>query len=186
MFTVDFEDVYKNRCFMPRFSFRTIKTIYIKLLRQKGSPESIARGVACGFFIGFLIPIGFQTGLAIGLAFLLKAKKIPAAAATWITNPVSVTFIYPVQCYVGARMLGQKLTFDSIHEMISSFMDAPSISSFVSLGGDVILIFVLGGLLFGIVSGVISYFATLGVVESYRKRKHKRLDKKLAAKASRE
>jgi uncharacterized protein (DUF2062 family) len=169
---------------MKLFSFRTIKTIYLKLLRQKGTPESIARGVASGFFIGFLIPIGFQTGLAIGLAFLLKAKKIPAAAATWITNPVTVTFIYPVQCYVGARLLGQKLTFDSIDEMISSFMEAPSVSSFVALGGNVILIFILGGLLFGIVSGVISYFATLGMVESYRRRKHIRLNKKLASQAS--
>lgn len=171
---------------MPRFSIRTIKTVYLKLLRQKGTPESIARGVACGFFIGFLVPIGFQTGFAIGLAFLLKAKKIPAAAATWITNPVTVTFIYPVQCYVGARVLGQELTFESIHDMISSFMDAPSISSFASLGGNVILIFILGGLIFGIISGVISYFATLGVVESYHRRKHMRLNKKLAAQASRE
>lgn len=159
---------------MARFSFRSVKTIYFRLLRQQGTPESISLGVACGFFIGFLIPIGFQTGFAIGLAYLLKAKKIPAAAATWITNPLTVTFIYPVQCYVGARLIGLNLNFEKINEMISSFMDAPSVSSFMALGGNVILIFLLGGAFFGIASGVLSYFATLGMVVSYRKRKKKR------------
>jgi uncharacterized protein (DUF2062 family) len=81
-------------------------------------------------------------------------------------------------------MIGQNLTFEKIHQMISSFMDAPSVSSFMALGGNVIVIFLLGGALFGIVSGVLSYFATYGMVVSYRKNKKRRLNKKLAAKAA--
>jgi uncharacterized protein (DUF2062 family) len=55
--------------------------------------ESTARGLALGFFIGLLVPIG-QTPLAAFLAISLRAHVIVAAAATLVTNPLTFPLIY--------------------------------------------------------------------------------------------
>jgi len=45
-------------------SRRIVKYYYLKVMRNSGSPEYIARGAALGIFIGFAIPIGFQIAAA--------------------------------------------------------------------------------------------------------------------------
>ena len=46
-------------------SRRIVKYYYLKVMRNSGSPEYIARGAALGIFIGFAIPIGFQIAAAV-------------------------------------------------------------------------------------------------------------------------
>lgn len=64
-------------------SRRIVKYYYLKVMRNSGSPEYIARGAALGIFIGFAVPIGFQIAAAVPLAFMLKGAKIPAVVLTF-------------------------------------------------------------------------------------------------------
>jgi uncharacterized protein (DUF2062 family) len=162
---------------------KKIRSWYIKLVKFKGSPDSVARGVAIGFFIGFLIPIGFQMVFAWLLAWLLKAKKIPALACTWITNHVTVIVIYPVQCYVGSLIMGQNLSYTEIKDILKDLIENRSWEAFSNLGSDIIIPFMVGGALFGIISGVISYFTAYGMILSYRNRVEARIKKRLAVQA---
>jgi uncharacterized protein (DUF2062 family) len=162
---------------------KRIRNIYIKLIKQTGSPDFVARGVAIGFFIGFLIPMGGQTIVALPLAWLLKAKKIPAVACTWVTNPWTVIFIYPIQCFVGAKVMGKPLSFHQINNILGEFMKQRTWESFNQLGSDIMIPFLLGGALFGIIAGAISYFTTYGIITSHRNRIESRLTKRLAAQA---
>ena len=168
---------------MALFTRKKIRNIYLKLIRQTGTPESVARGVAVGFFIGFLIPIGFQMVIASGLAYILKAKQIPALACTWVTNHVTVIFIYPVQCYFGMLLMGGSRSFAEVNELFKNFLHEHTWKAFTDLGMEIIVPFLLGGLIFGIVTGVISYFTSLGMIVSYRKRVEKKMRKRLADKA---
>ena len=163
---------------------KRMRNIYIKLIKQTGSPDFVARGVAIGFFIGFLIPMGGQTIVALPLAWLLKAKKIPAVACTWVTNPWTVIFIYPVQCYVGAKVMGGSLSFQQINNILGEFMKQRTWESFNQLGSNIMIPFLLGGALFGIISGTISYFTTYGIIVSHRNRIESRLTKRLAVQAA--
>ena len=43
---------------------------YMKAVRDKGTPEYIARGWAIGMFVGFAIPFGLQLAISIPLSFL--------------------------------------------------------------------------------------------------------------------
>ena len=95
--------------FMSRIYFkRKMLQLYAKIVREKASPEYIARGWAIGMFYGCLIPFGFQLLCSIPTAFILKGSKIGATIGTLITNHFSVFIIYPVQCYVGLLLMGTR------------------------------------------------------------------------------
>ena len=97
--------------------WRLLKIYYLKFIRTGGSPHKIALAVAIGFFIGCIIPIGLwgQTVISIVLAIKFKTNPGIAFAATWVSNPYSVVFIYPVFCFVGSRVIGTDLSFNYVN-----------------------------------------------------------------------
>ena len=165
---------------MTLFTRRKLRILYLKLVKQSGTPESIARGVAIGFFIGFLIPIGGQMIIATLLAFTFKARKIPAIACTWITNPWTIPFIYPFQCFLGAKLIGDDLTFKGINKLISIFIKEHTFESFTNMGTEIVIPFFIGGLFIGLIAAFGSYFASLGMIVSHEKRVEAKLVKRLA------
>ena len=60
--------------------------LYSKIVRDSGSPESVARGWAIGMFIGCTVPFGAQLVVSVPLAILMKASKVGAVVGTFINN----------------------------------------------------------------------------------------------------
>ncbi len=69
------------------------------------SRRGVATGVAAGLFIGLLIPVA-QILLAAVAAVALRANIPVAAAATFITNPLTVPPIYYAAYHLGAWATG--------------------------------------------------------------------------------
>lgn len=69
------------------------------------SRRGVAAGVAIGLFIGLLIPVA-QILLAATAAVILRANIPVAAAATFITNPLTVPPIYYAAYHLGAWATG--------------------------------------------------------------------------------
>ena len=69
------------------------------------SRRGVAAGVAAGLFIGLLIPVA-QILLAAVAAVALRANIPVAAAATFITNPLTVPPIYYAAYHLGAWATG--------------------------------------------------------------------------------
>jgi uncharacterized protein (DUF2062 family) len=69
------------------------------------SRRGVAAGVAAGLFIGLLIPVA-QILLAAVAAVALRANIPVAAAATFITNPLTVPPIYYAAYHLGAWVTG--------------------------------------------------------------------------------
>ena len=59
------------------------------LWMQEGTAGERARGIALGVFSGCFPFFGFQTLIGIILARLFKGNLLLAAAATWISNPLT-------------------------------------------------------------------------------------------------
>ena len=160
------------------------RKFYLKIVREKASPEYIARGWSIGMFFGCLIPIGGQLVCSIPTAFLLKGSKIGAVLGTFITNQVTVFFIYPVQCYAGAKLIGLDLSYGDIKEKLKDIVDASSFSEFVdaakSLAGDLTIAFFVGGAIMALVFTPITYVLVKRMVVVYRIRVEKRRRKRLA------
>lgn len=151
-----------------------LRQISMKIVRQGGTPEYIAGGVALGLFIGFLIPMGLQLIIVLPLAFLFRVSKVMAAAFTFVTNHLTIFIIYPVQCFVGSYLIFNPLSMRQIHEQLREFISGGEASVLWEIGMELLLSFFAGGLLFGLIAAVIGYKMTLSLIHAYRKKRSER------------
>jgi uncharacterized protein (DUF2062 family) len=140
---------------------RRFRYLYIRLIRLKDQPHELALGTAIGIFIGMTPTIPFHTVAAVALALVFKASKITAAVGTWICNPLTIYPIYKYSYEIGSFVL----RFDQNKKILKPLMDAINSVQLVDIaitmigaGGKVAAAFLLGGMLFGIVISVPSYF----------------------------
>lgn len=148
-----------------------------QMLREQATPEFIARGWAIGMFYGCAIPFGFQLILSIPTAIILKGSKIGATVGTFVTNHFSIFIIYPVQCWLGNRLLGGDLSYGAISHAIGDLVKEQSWESLARIGGDLVEAFFTGGLLFAAILTPLTYFGVRALVRRHRARKAAKLER---------
>lgn len=152
----------------------TLKKYYKKAVLDKGTPEYIARGWALGMFCGLAIPFGAQLIFSIPLSFVIKGSKIGATLGTLITNHVTIFVIYPVQCYVGNKLIGGELTFSHMQNVMQGVIESGKLESLLKLGMQLVISFFLGGVLFAVIAAPLTYIITKKLVILFRARREKR------------
>lgn len=146
------------------------------ILREQATPEFIARGWAIGMFYGCAIPFGFQLILSIPTAFILKGSKIGATVGTFVTNHFSIFIIYPVQCWVGNRLLGGNLSYGAISNALRDLVKEQSWDSLLQIGEELVSAFFTGGMLFAAIFTPLTYFGVRALVRRHRARKAAKLE----------
>lgn len=152
--------------------WRWLKNAYLRVMRTKASPHTIAMGVACGVFGGFLPalpPLPLQSSVALILAFICRGSKVPAVIATFISNPLNWVFFYWMQFKVGKHFVPFHVPFHP-REM--------SIHDYLNVGWNGLIILIIGGVVLGVPSAVIAYFITKPSIVAWRKRRMLRLLRK--------
>ena len=147
--------------------------LYAKMVREKASPEFIARGWAIGMFYGCAIPFGFQLALSIPTALLMRGSKIGAVVGTFITNHFTIFIIYPVQCYVGNKLIGGKLSYGAINDAMGQLISEKSYKALLGLGWELATSFFVGGALMAAVFTPLTYYGVKNLVTRRRARKAK-------------
>lgn len=132
--------------------FRQFKLNLIRLIRIKATPDSIARGMALGLFVGMTPTFGVQMFIALFLAFLLRQNKIAALIGVWNTNPLTAPFIYGLEYEVGRVLMGMP------H---ASLQISFTFETMKQLGWEVLAPLGLGSLILGIPVAAIGYALTL-------------------------
>lgn len=148
--------------------------LYNRIVKEKASPEYIARGWAIGMFYGCLIPFGFQLICSVPTSFLLKGSKIGATFGTLITNHFTIFIIYPVQCLVGNHLIGGELSYSAVNQAMQNVLKLQNYSALMELGYDLVISFFVGGAILALIMTPLTYFAVKKMVITHRKRKHKR------------
>ena len=156
---------------------RKLIWLYAKIVKEKASPEYIARGWAIGMFYGCLIPFGFQLLCSIPTAFILKGSKIGATIGTLITNHFSVFIIYPVQCYVGLLLMGKTRSMAELKEIMTGVIHASSYEALLSIGTELVAAFFIGGAILTAVMTPVTYFFVKSLVVKYRAKRIKQAEK---------
>ena len=146
-----------------------LSELYDKIVKERKSAEFIARGWALGVFVGSVIPFGIQIYIALPLSFLLKGSKIGALTGTLISNPLTILFLYPAQCWMGSRLLGKDISWDAISEALKGVLTQQDWSSLSQLSGDLVTSFFAGGLILAAVATPLAYFIVLHLVRNYRR-----------------
>ena len=146
-----------------------LSSLYGKIVKERKSAEFIARGWALGVFVGSVIPFGVQIYIALPLSFLLKGSKIGALTGTLISNPLTILFLYPAQCWAGSRLLGRDISWEAISEAMKDVLTQQDWSSLSQLSGHLVTSFFAGGLLLAAVATPATYFTVLSLVRNYRR-----------------
>ena len=148
-----------------------ISDLYRKIVKEQKPAGFIARGWALGVFVGSVVPFGFQIYISLPLSFLLRCSKIGALTGTLITNPVTIIFIYPAQCWVGSRIIGRALSWDAVTRAMNDVLANQDWATLMKLSSDLIASFFVGGFLLAAIATPIAYFAVLSMVCAYRRSK---------------
>ncbi|NJN73491.1 MAG: DUF2062 domain-containing protein [Limnothrix sp. RL_2_0] len=148
---------------------RRAKFWYLKVLRQEGTPEAIARGWACGVFTGCFPLFGLQMLLGLLLATILQGNKFTAAAGTWISNPLTYVPIYYFNFHVGQIVLQKPVTFDEAQLQSWSDMGVA--------GVHVVATLFLGCSVVGGTLGIGTYFLSLALTARWRSLKQKKAER---------
>jgi uncharacterized protein len=135
---------------------------------MKGEPHELALGMAFGIFAGMMPILPFQIAVAVTLALIFKASKITAALGTWITNPLNWYFLYYYSYKLGAfifRIPEEDKFFPTIMKAVEAVKAGGDpmilVNKMLGAGTLAVIVFLLGGLVMGIVSGIPSYFIFL-------------------------
>lgn len=121
-------------------------------------------------FYGCTIPFGFQLLLSIPTAVILRGSKLGATLGTLITNHFTIFVIYPIQCWLGNRLLGGRLSYGHIVAALREVVHEQSWESVLQLGGDLLEAFFLGGFVLAALCVPLTYFAVLRFVGFSRAR----------------
>ena len=142
-----------------------------KIVRDPLPPESVAAGWALGMFVGCAIPFGMQLVVSIPLAAMMRVSKVGATLGTFITNPVTILFIYPMQTWAVNKLLfGSSLSYEKLVETEWSWRAVRS------LGPEGMASFFLGGMILGIILAPLTYFAVRRIVLKSRARRAARAE----------
>ncbi len=151
---------------------RLTRLYYLRVMRTKAPPRTVAIGVACGVFGGCfpaIPPLPIQTLIALGAAIVFRGSKIPALVATYISNPLNWPFFWWAQYKIGEFFMPLGV------EMNMSDWD---VADYMTIGWRGVAILMMGGLVLGLPSGIATYFITLPLIKRYRARKALRLLRK--------
>lgn len=159
---------------MKKLKKRSFAYWYYKILKEKGTPDFIARGLATGLFVNFFMPSFFRKITAIPLAFLFRGSRIAAFAGTFITNTITISFIYPAQCYIGGYLIYKPLHYEQIKTVLNNIIQNPSFDEIFQLGKHLMLAFFAGGAFLGIIAAIPGYFIAYRLVEKYQKKRYAR------------
>lgn len=145
------------------------RSLLALMLRDRASPEFIARGWAIGMFYGCSIPFGFQLILSVPTALALKGSKVGATVGTFVTNHFTIFAIYPFQCWLGNRLLGGEMTQAQVGAALKGVLAEQSWDSLLALGGQLTASFFLGGAVLAAVFTPLTYFLVLRFVRRHRR-----------------
>ncbi|HEY9698730.1 MAG TPA: DUF2062 domain-containing protein [Trichocoleus sp.] len=146
---------------------RSLRYLYLRLLRLRDTPDQIAKGFAFGVFWGMFPLPGLQMAIAILTAALFRSSKIAAAAGTWLTNPITTLPFTALNFHIGQTVLGREwrdLPLGSLQ----------SLQSFMELGTEFITAYLLGCAIVGFCGGTLSYIVGVPTVAYLKQRLDRR------------
>ncbi len=158
---------------------RLSRFYYLKLKRLQGSPQSLAKGIAIGTFLGITPIIPLHTILVIVVTLITRTSTVAAFLATLIVcNPLTYVAQYYFSIVIGNAVTPYQFNWERMKTVLDFLQAKPGLAeSLQALGGlgfEAAIILVVGGSILAFPFTVASYFLSLRFFISMRdKRRHK-------------
>lgn len=132
------------------------------ILRIKDKPHKIALSFSAGVFIGMSPFLGMHTLLGVIVAWLFRLNTFTIIAGVYVTNPWTIVPIYAFSTWTGAQCLGVKQIIPEID------WSTITLSTFINELSFLLMPFIFGTLLIGLLSGIISYIIIFNTIKRMR------------------
>ena len=134
-----------------------------RLRKLRGTPQSIAIGVACGVAVSFTPFVGFHILLAAGTAWLMHGSIIASALGTVIGNPWTFPFIWATVLYTGHLILRNEprlgnTDFETFFEQAWQAVKSLNLEAFAHDIWPILWPMIVGCIPFCIIFWILSYF----------------------------
>ena len=162
---------------------RSVRYVAYRLRRLRGSPDSIAVGVAWGVAVSFTPFYFLHIGLAVVGSWFMGGSLLAAAIGTLFLNPLTFPFISLLTYSIGSYFLALSTSFEGMGDVSLGYIFDSFSASFegmevVSLGYifdkflEILMPFLLpmavGGILVGIASWILVFLSVRMLVSRYR------------------
>lgn len=155
---------------------RTGKYYFLKLLRLRGTPHSIALGAAIGIFIGITPTIPFHTIAILALTLLTRTSFLAGfIASVLVCNPLTYVPQYFLSLLIGNILTPYHLSWERIKLVLDILLSDATIqeriNALVSLGYEAAMVMMIGGTVLALPFAVASYYIFHYLVVSFRKKR---------------
>lgn len=161
--------------------FRIARYLYLKIIRLKGDPYSLARGVTLGVALGIIPIVPVQTMIIIIMAPICRGNTIAGIlAGLLVGNPLTLLPLYYLSWKLGKFIYPADISWHRVKEVIELVLTPDTafgerFSAIGQLGYESIIILLLGGAVLAIPAALICYPLTLRLflaIQRKRRRKH--------------
>ncbi len=144
---------------------RSVRYIYLRLVRVGGDPVHVARGFALGVFLGVFPTFGAGIPLSLILASLLRWNRVSAVLGSLVMNPLTTPFFWTLSGMVGAAIFRT-----DAKKVMMSVQNGERLRGLTMGAG----IYLAGNTIIALVTAVLFYYLALRAVVLYRKRRMER------------
>jgi uncharacterized protein (DUF2062 family) len=155
---------------------RLRKYYYLKFIRLKGDPRSLAAGTAIGVFVGLTPTMPLHTIAIIAMTLITRTSLIAAMTISWIVcNPLTYVPIYYFSLVIGNAVTPYNLSWEKIKAVLNLLLShpglGPSLQALADLGRDAIIVMVVGGCILAMPFTIASYYLSLSLFVKIRKKR---------------
>lgn len=159
---------------------RASRYYYLKFIRLKGDPQSLAWGTAIGTFFGITPIIPFHTLINLVVTFLTRTSTIAALLATLIVcNPFTYVPQYYLSTVIGNFVTPYDFNWERIKGVLDILLAKPgfmeSLQALASLGYEAVIVLLAGGSVLALPFTIAAYFCSLVLfkrIQKQRSRSH--------------
>ena len=162
---------------------RLSKYFYLKFIRLRGEPHSLALGTAIGVLVGLSPTMPLHTVIILAATMSTRSSAIAGIISSWIVcNPLTYFPIYYFSMVVGNFVTPYHLNWQRIQHSLSAltshqgFLD--SIHEIAGLGFETVVVMIIGGLVLALPFTIVSYYLSLHLFRQIRQKRLKKLAKK--------
>ena len=155
---------------------RVRKYYYLRFLRLKGDPRSLAFGTAIGVFVGVTPTMPLHTIVILLLALLTRTSAVAAILASWLVcNPLTYIPIYYFSTVVGNALTPYELNWEKIQKVVEGLASSsgylPAVKLVAGIGLEAIIVLLVGGVVLALPCAVVSYCLALPVFVKIRQKR---------------
>lgn len=145
---------------------RLSRYYYLRFIRLKGDPQSLAWGTAIGVFIGITPTIPLHTVLILIVTMLTRSSAIAGIISSWLVcNPLTYLPIYYSSMVLGNHLTPFELSWRRVKALIDTLTShqgfSESMGALSSLGLEAFVIMLVGGIVLALPFTLFSYILAL-------------------------